>query len=108
VDLGALELPVDKAAPPLGAPPAPVVVATALPPADLFPLQPSDSIVSPPIYPPEYPVLFGPVPIPSDQPPVPPAGPTPEPAGWVLLATAAAAIAAAARRNYSVVRAQAC
>lgn len=88
------------------APPAtPVVVATDAPPPELFPLQPSDSIVTPPIYPPEYPVMFGPIgklPVPSSQTPLPPVGPTPEPAGWVLMATAAAVIGgAAARRNYA-------
>ena len=105
VELGTFGMPREMSAPPtVSAPSAtPVTVATNAPPPDLFPLQPSDSIVTPPIYPPEYPVMFGPigtVPLPSSQTPLPPVGPTPEPAGWVLMATAAAAIASvAARRN---------
>ena len=104
VELGTFEIPREMTAPPpVSAPPAsPVIVATNAPPADLFPLQPSDSIVTPPIYPPEYPVMFGPIgtlPLPSSQTPLPPVGPTPEPAGWVLMATAAAAMTAAATRR---------
>jgi hypothetical protein len=77
-------------------PDAPPVVAMNEPPQDLFPDQPSMSLVSPPIYSPQNPILFG-------APPAPPAtgqhavnptspGPTPEPSTWMLLATSLLAI----------------
>lgn len=67
----------------------PVIVAMNEPPQDLFPDEPPVSLVSPPIYPPQYPTLFGPFPAPP--PPghsVQPTGATPEPSTWMLLATA--------------------
>lgn len=99
IDLGKFSAPIHLPAPPEG---PPVVVATDLPPRDLFPLQPSGDIVNPPIYPPESPVMFGPLPVPAAIPPINPAPapePTPEPAGWLLMATATVATAAAMRRS---------
>lgn len=108
VELATFEIPREMSGPPtVPAPPStPIIVATNAPPADLFPLQPSDSIVTPPIYPPEYPVIFGPigtVQLPSSGTPLPPIGQTPEPAGWALMATAAVAMATAASRRSRVV-----
>jgi hypothetical protein len=83
-------------------PDSPPVVAMLVPPEQLFPDQPSMSMVSPPIYSPQYPSLFGDFP-----PPPPPAhsvnptggGATPEPSTWMLLATSMLAIATLASRR---------
>jgi hypothetical protein len=73
----------------MSAPPETPMVAMNSPAPELFPEQPSESLVSPPIYAPQYPALFGPIPTPSKTgPPSPPVGATPEPSAWVLLATA--------------------
>lgn len=97
VELGKFGIPIDMSTPP--EPTTPVEIASSVPPADLFPSHPGNDVVSPPIYAPEFPVLFGPIPVFAGQPPVlsaqppstPLSTPTPEPAGWVLMATAALA-----------------
>lgn len=88
---------------------APPVVAMNEPPQDLFPDQPSRSLVSPPIYTPQYPILFGMPPTPpttghSVNPTGPGTGsdtpaPTPEPSTWMLLATSMLAIGTLATRR---------
>jgi hypothetical protein len=105
ISLSPLELPTEMLAPPE----APSVVANNLPPVEIFPEQPSESRVIPPIYSPEYPGLFGGVPEKVTPPPSCPAQPTcdsppdcpkppdcsvtppppstPEPSGWVLMTT---------------------
>jgi len=90
VEIAPFSLPVEFSTPPDG---PPVVVATDTPPQELFPNEPGDDVVSPPIYGPQYPVMFGPIPFPAVSTPLnpPPVEPTPEPAGWVLMLTAAAA-----------------
>jgi hypothetical protein len=97
IELSPLVLPRELLAPPV----VPTVVAENTPPETLFPQGPSDSLVSPPIYSPQYPALFGALPLPSvsTPPEVVQAAPTPEPAGWVLMATALAAGASFARRQ---------
>jgi hypothetical protein len=56
------------------------------------------SMVSPPIYSPQYPTMFGPPPGRAVQPP-PPVGPAPEPSTWMLLATSMLAIGTLATRR---------
>lgn len=82
--LTAMVLPLEMSAPP----DVPTVVALNQPPPDLFPDEPSDSLVSPPIYSPQYPALFGQLPPPNNNGPPPPPSSTPEPSAWVLMATA--------------------
>lgn len=94
-----LALPMDMAAP--CAPP--VIIAKNAPTPDFFPSQPSESLVTPPIYSPEYPQVFGQIPIPDTAGPPPPAvGATPEPSTWVLMATALFAMAGVASRRRRV------
>jgi hypothetical protein len=72
------------------------------PPQNLFPDQPPVSLVSPPIYSPQYPSLFGPPPPPpTTGHSVNPAGPglTPEPSSWMLLATSLLAMGTIASRR---------
>jgi hypothetical protein len=83
-------------------PDAPPVVAMNEPPQNLFPDQPPVSLVSPPIYSPQYPSLFGPPPPPpTTGHSVNPAGPglTPEPSSWMLLATSLLAMGTLASRR---------
>lgn len=88
IDLGPLVMPLQ-----MTAPEPPVVVADNQPPQDFFPSQPSESLVTPPIYSPQYPNLFGGIPIPETTGPPPPVGPSPEPSTWMLLATGLLSIA---------------
>jgi hypothetical protein len=101
-DLPPLELNTFNFAPNLELPPpdAPPVVAMLEPPQQLFPDQPSMSMVSPPIYSPQYPTIFGPPPPPPPHSvnPINP-GPTPEPSTWMLLATSMLAIGTLASRR---------
>jgi len=93
LQLTGLDLPMEMLPPPE----QPTVVALNTPPPQLFPQEtPTQSIVSPPIYSPEYPSLFGFAPIPSV---VPPPAATPEPSTWMMLATAMLAIAGLAFRR---------
>jgi hypothetical protein len=99
-DLPPLELNTFNFAPNLPPPDAPPVVAMLEPPQQLFPDQPSMSMVSPPIYSPQYPTIFGPPPPPPPHSvnPINP-GPTPEPSTWMLLATSMLAIGTLASRR---------
>jgi hypothetical protein len=94
-ELAPLVLPLEMSAPP----DAPTLVAINQP--QLFPEQPSENLVSPPIYSPPYPVLFGQIPTPNKTgPPPPPTSATPEPSAWLLVATAALAMGGLAwKRN---------
>jgi hypothetical protein len=82
LEIGTFAFAMDMLPPPT----PPTIVALSGPPPELFP-DTTHSIVSPPIYSPEYPSLFGNFPPP---PPhvTPPPGVTPEPSTWMLLATA--------------------
>jgi hypothetical protein len=91
----------------LPAPDSPPVVAMLEPPPQLFPDRPSAGFVSPPIYSPQYPTLFG-VPPPPGPPghSVNPTGPSepgvglaPEPSSWMLLITSVLAIGSLAYRR---------
>jgi hypothetical protein len=86
LELTGFNFPTDLELPPPDAPP---VVAMNEPPQDLFPDAPPMSLVSPPIYSPQYPSLFGPPPPPPPSRSVQPTAPgaTPEPSSWMLLAT---------------------
>lgn len=103
VALAAFDFPVDLLPPPQA---PPVTVAMNTPPQDLFPDQPNTSIVSPPIFSPQYPSLFGGFPAPPSR-AVAPSGPglAPEPSSWMLLATSMLALAALASRRPRVARA---
>ena len=84
----------------------PVIVAMNTPPPELFPLQPMPDVVSPPIYSPQYPGLFGGFPTPPTHVITP--GPTPEPSSWMLLATSLLGLwAVAFRRRPRMVAARA-
>jgi hypothetical protein len=96
LQLNTFSFPTDLELPPPAAPP---LVAMNEPP-QLVPDQPSMSLVSPPIYSPQYPTIFGPPPAPpgrSVQPPPP--GLTPEPSTWMLLVTSMLAIGTLAYRR---------
>ena len=82
----------------------PVMVAMNTPPPELLPLQPMPSVVSPPIYSPEYPSLFGNFPTPPTHVVTPP-GLTPEPSSWMLLGTSILALGALAFRRPRTVKA---
>ncbi len=82
----------------------PVTVAMNTPPPELLPLQPLPDVVSPPIYSPQYPSLFGSFPTPPSHVVAPP-GLTPEPSSWMLLATSLLGFAALAYRRPHVARA---
>ena len=92
LELTGFNFPTDFELPPPDAPP---VVAMNEPPQNLFPDQPPTSLVSPPIYSPQYTSPFGPPPPPpttgrSVQPTG--AGLAPEPSSWMLLVTSMLAI----------------
>jgi hypothetical protein len=93
-----LVLPMDMLPPPE----TPTIVAMNTPPPNLFPEDQPSSLVSPPIYSPQYPTLFGVAPIPAV---VPPIGATPEPSSWMMLATAMLAMFALAMRRPRVLTA---
>jgi hypothetical protein len=95
LQIAGFDLPLDMLPPPE----TPTVVAMETPPPDLFPDTPSQSMVSPPIYSPQYPTLFGIAPVPASLPPV---GATPEPSSWMMLATAMLAMGAVALRRQRV------
>ena len=96
LNLTAFDFPMEMLPPPVA---PPVMVATNTPPQDLFPDQPtSNDIVSPPIFSPQYPSLFGSFPTPPTRAVAPP-GITPEPSSWMLLATALFAFGAFASRR---------
>jgi hypothetical protein len=102
LELTAFDFPVDMLPPPEA---PPVTVAMNTPPQDLFPDQPTPSVISPPIYSPEYPSLFGSFPAPPTRSVAPPApGPTPEPSSWMLLATSLLAIGTLASRRPQVAK----
>jgi len=103
-ELAPLVLPLEMSAPPE----VPTLVAINQPP-ELFPEQPSESLVSPPIYSPPYPILFGQIPTPNKTgPPPPPVSATPEPSAWVLTATAVFAMGGLVwKRKRLLVRAKA-
>jgi hypothetical protein len=93
LQIAGFDFPMDMLPPPV----QPTIVAMNTPPPSPFPEdQPSQSLVSPPIYSPQYPTLFGIAPIPSVAPPV---GATPEPSSWMMLATAMLAMAGLAFRR---------
>lgn len=93
LQLTGLDLPLVMLPPPE----TPTIVAMNTPPPTLFPEEvPGQSIVSPPIYAPQYPSLFGIAPVPAV---VPPIGATPEPSSWMMLATAMLAIVGLAFRR---------
>ena len=106
-ELPPLELVAFNFAPDFELPPpdAPPVVAMNEPPPQPFPDdQPGQNWVSPPIFTPPYPTLFGPPPTPpgrSVQPTQPgqTISPTPEPSTWMLLATSLFAIGTLAYRR---------
>lgn len=83
-------------------PETPTVVAMETPPPDLFPEQPTQSLVTPPIYAPEYPSLFGVSPVAAVAPVI---GATPEPSSWMMLATAMLAMATVGMRRPRLTRA---
>jgi hypothetical protein len=95
VDLNTFSFPSDLLLPPPDAPP---MVAMNEPP-QLFPDQPSMSLVSPPIYSPQYPTLFGDFPAPPPSRSVQPTGLAPEPSSWMLLATSVLAMGTLAYRR---------
>jgi hypothetical protein len=97
LELNTFSFPQDLMLPPPAGPP---IVAMNKPPQDLFPDAPPISLVSPPIYSPQYPTLFGPPPSPPSR-SVQPTGPglTPEPSSWMLLATSMLAICTLAYRR---------
>jgi hypothetical protein len=105
-----LPLPLDIPAPPE----TPLVVASNTPPTAVPLDQPSNDLVSPPIYSPQYPELFGFLPARSttptggsqpsgpgqgSQPPVP----TPEPSTWVMMGTAMLAMGSVLGRRRQMV-----
>lgn len=101
LELNTFSFPPDLELPPPDAPP---VVAMNEPPQDLFPDQPPMSRVSPPIFTPRYPTLFGAPP--SPPPPGHTVNPTggggglaPEPSSWMLLATSLLAMGTLASRR---------
>lgn len=101
LELNTFSFPSDLMLPPPDAPP---VVAMNEPPQDLFPDQPPMSLVSPPIFSPQYPTLFGAPPPPtppghSVNPTGPGISPAPEPSTWMLLATSMLAIGTLAYRR---------
>lgn len=100
IELNTFSFPSDLMLPPPDAPP---VVAMNEPPQDLFPDKPSMSLVSPPIYSPQYPMLFGPPPAPptTGGHSVNPTGPglAPEPSSLMLLVTSVLAIGMLAYRR---------
>lgn len=99
LELNTFNFPQDLMLPPPAGPP---MVAMNEPPQDLFPDAPPMSLVSPPLYSPQYPTLFGPPPSGpgrSVQPPPPALGPAPEPSTWMMLATAMLAIGTLAYRR---------
>lgn len=95
LEIGAFVFPMEKLPPPVE---PPVVVAMNTPPQDLLPDQPTDNVVSPPLYSPGYPSLFGGFPAPPTHLVVAP-GVTPEPSSWMLLATSMLAMGALATRR---------
>jgi hypothetical protein len=103
-DLPPLELgppmafPLEMTAPPE----VPAVVASNTPPPLLFPETPGESLVSPPIYAPEYPSLYGGSPTSNVSPPTP----APEPATWTMIATAMLALSSLVWRRNRLVRLQ--
>ena len=84
LQIAGFDFPMDMLPPPQ----PPTIIAMDTPPPTLFPER-SPSIVSPPIYSPQYPTLFG-----SVVPAVVPVGATPEPSSWMMLATALLGLAA--------------
>jgi hypothetical protein len=99
LQIAGFDVPMDMLPPPV----QPTIVAMNAPPPSPFPEdQPSQSFVSPPIYSPQYPTLFGVAPVPSVAPPI---GATPEPSSWMMLATAMLAMGALVYRRPRVVSA---
>jgi hypothetical protein len=98
LDLTAWDIPMDMLPPPEA---PPVTIAENTPPQDLFPDTPAlPDVVSPPIYSPQYPSLFGSFPPPPSHSVAPPApGATPEPSTWMLLATSILAMGTLASRR---------
>lgn len=108
-----IQTPVDGELPPLNLtafafpmgelpPPAPpTLIAENQPPPIIFPDTPALPLVSPPIYSPEYPTMFGGFPPAHIAPP----GITPEPSTWMLLATSLFGMVALARRRPALGRA---
>ncbi len=90
--LGTFNFPMEVLPPPA----PPTLITMSGPPPVIFPDTTPLPLVSPPIYSPPYPTLFGNFPPPPHT--VPP-GITPEPSAWTLLATALLGIAAAAFRR---------
>ena len=82
----------------------PVTVAMNTPPQSLFGDNPMPDVVSPPIYSPEYPSLFGNFPAPPTRSVAPP-GITPEPSTWMLLATSMLAMGVMAFRRQQMAEA---
>lgn len=81
-------------------PPAPPTLVAENQPPDVFPDTPGLPMVSPPLYSPEYPTMFGGFPTPRTTPSI-----TPEPSTWMLLATSLLAMAAVGKRRPALRRA---
>lgn len=101
IELTAFDFPTDLELPPPDAPP---VVAMNEPPQNIFPDYPPVSMVSPPLYSPQYPGLFGGPPPPSRSIAPPAPGLAPEPSTWMLLVTSLLAIGSLAYRRPQVAR----
>jgi hypothetical protein len=95
IDIAGFDLPVEMLPPVDDAPP---LVAMNEQPRDLFPDAPPTSLVSPPMYSPQYPSLFGSFPSPPSHVQTGP-GVAPEPSTWMLLATSLLAMGALASRR---------
>jgi hypothetical protein len=96
LQLAPIAFPMEMVAPPE----QPVFVASNPLPPPVLTDQPNDGLVSPPIYTPEYPALFGfYVPPGGNNNPPPPPQPTPEPGSVLLLATGLAGLGAVAWRR---------
>jgi hypothetical protein len=104
LDLTAFDFPMDMLPPPEA---PPVTVAMNTPPQDLFPDSPAmPDVVSPPIYSPPYPSLFGSFPPPPTRSVGPTTlGATPEPSTWMLLGTSILAIGTLASRRQRLAKA---
>lgn len=100
LNVTAFDLPMDLLPPETDT--TPVMVAMETFPPDPFPDQRTSDVVTPPIYMPQYPGLFGDLPAPPRQAVVPPAGLAPEPSSWMLLATSMLAMGVLATRRRQV------
>jgi hypothetical protein len=91
LNLEGFDFPMGELPPPV----TPTLIARNEPPPIIFADTPALPLVSPPIYSPEYPTMFGGFPPPHTAPP----SITPEPSSWTLLATSLLAMGALAKRR---------